>query len=73
MTVMEYNQLTSVIPKEWSYNKCKKNKGIEFTKIDALEIKIGLNMNNILSIRCKNFSWLLINRTYIHHPSNFIF
>jgi len=67
LTVMEYNQIISAIPKEWkaiiSMNK-NKNIQIEYQSRDDLEIRIGLNYKHILGVRCKDFYWHFINKIY---------
>ena len=62
LTIMEYNQIISAIPKEWKTKiNLTKNKNVQFTVIDELEIKIGLNHKHLVRIRCKDFYWHLIN------------
>ena len=65
LTIMEYNQIISAIPKEWKTKiNLSKNSNAEFKVIHDLEIKIGLTHKHLLRIRCKDFYWHLINKIH---------
>ena len=65
LSIMEYNQIVSAVPKEWkSIINANKNSTVDFRIIQDLEFKIGLVHKHLFGIRCKDFYWYLINSGY---------
>jgi len=66
LSVMEYNQVMAAIPSQWKLTfKDSIGKKIQFNQIGMHQIKIGIKFKEIICIKCKDFYWHLINKTYV--------
>ena len=55
LTVMEYNQIISAIPRELKFLMKKTNKNYQFIRKHDLIVKFGFKDKHILKIKCKDF------------------
>ena len=65
LTIMEYNQLISAIPREWKSIIKSTKHNYQFKRKDDFNIRVGITEKHILKIKCKDFYWHLVNKTYI--------
>ena len=64
LTVMEYNQIMSAIPREWKslINSTKPN--YKFIRKGELNVRVGSIDKHIVKVTCKDFYWHLVNKNY---------
>ena len=65
LTTMEYNQLITSIPCKWKKMISDNNRGnLAFKPISDLQVKIGTKYKKIIQIKCKEFYWHQIEKSY---------
>jgi len=65
LNTMEYNQLITSIPNQWKkLVSDKRGKKETFKPISDLQVKIGTKHKEIIHIKCKEFYWHQLNKTY---------